>query len=251
MRKGSALPIVALVAAAVVLSVGWAFVPLPDYFQRFRAWAEGAGAVRGLVVIALLYTPAVLVFFPSLLITMAAGFLYGQSLPGFLGAVVAISAGSNLAACIGFFVGRRLARPWVEQRIAERPRFRALQRAVADRGFEIILLTRLSPAFPFTLLCYAYGMMQVRFRDYLLASWLGMLPGTVLYIYLGSAAQNLTELLSGRGGDNPWKTAFFYVGLAATAAVVVLVTRTAQGALRQALAEHREPAAPASDEAPA
>ena len=105
-----------------------------------------------------------------------------------------------------------------------------------DDGFKIVMLTRLSPLFPFTLLNYAFGLTKVRFRDYLLASWLGMLPGTVMYVYLGSSVKELADVATGNVESGPpARLVLFFVGLAATVAVTVYVTRLARRALRQAV----------------
>ncbi len=200
-------------------------------------WLRGRGKVWGLVILALAYTPAALLLFPATLLTLGAGAVFGVP-----EATVAISLGSTLAAAVVFLVGRTLARRWVEDRFANSPRFRALDRAVADNGFRIVLLTRLSPAFPYTLLNYAYGLTKVRFRDYLLASWIGMLPGTLMYVYLGRGAKGIADLASvlftGRASATDLEqTLLLFVGLLATVAVTVLVTRSARKALRKALDE--------------
>src|SRR5262249_32417622 len=157
---------------------------------------------------------------PGSLLTLAAGFAFGVV----LGTVV-VSAGSVTTAALAFGLGRTLARGWVEAKVAASPRFRAIDQAVAAHGFKIVLLTRLSPAFPFTLLNYAFGLTNVRFRDYLVASWLGMLPGTVLYVYLGSTVRELADLGGEVGQRSPAQQVFFWAGLAAAAVAAGLVTR--------------------------
>src|SRR5438270_264472 len=107
--------------------------------------------------------------------------------------------------------------------------------AAAAGGFKIVLLTRLSPLFPFTLLNYAFGLTKVRFRDYLLASWIGMLPGTVMYVYLGSTVKELADVAAGNVEGGPARRVLFFVGLAATVVVTVYVTRLARQSLRQAV----------------
>jgi uncharacterized membrane protein YdjX (TVP38/TMEM64 family) len=106
---------------------------------------------------------------------------------------------------------------------------------VAAGGFKIVLLTRLSPLFPFTLLNYAFGLTKVRFRDYVLASGIGMLPGTVMYVYLGSTVKELGDIAAGSVEGGPAQLVLFFVGLAATVVVTVYVTRLARRALRQAV----------------
>jgi uncharacterized membrane protein YdjX (TVP38/TMEM64 family) len=207
------------------------------YWDASIDWLRNRGKITGLVILALAYTPAALLLFPASVLTLGAGAVFG--IPE---ATVAISLGSTLAACVAFLAGRTLARRWVEEKIASRPRFAALDRAVAANGFRIVLLTRLSPVFPYGLLNYAYGLTRVRFRDYLLASWLGMLPGTLMYVLLGGSARGIADLAAalfqGRASaeDIEW-TLFLLVGLLATVAVTVLVTRIARNALRKAMEE--------------
>src|SRR5260370_10350132 len=182
-----ALALLTLIAAAVagliVLSVNEPLrEALGESLGRFR------GSAWGPVAFAAVYALACLVL-PGSLITLAAGSLFG---------VVVGTAGVPLSsvtgACLAFWLGRTLARGLVEKRLAGNRRFRALDQAVAAGGFKIVLLTRLSPLFPFTLLNYAFGLTNVRFRDYVLASWIGMLPGTVMYVYLGSTVKDLAAL---------------------------------------------------------
>src|SRR5439155_1410723 len=103
------------------------------------------------------------------------------------------SSAATLGASAAFLVGRYLARAAVERRIAANPRFAAIDRAVGAEGRKIVFLLRLSPVFPFNLLNYALGLTRVRFADFFLAS-VGMLPGTVLYVYSGKLIGDVTGL---------------------------------------------------------
>jgi uncharacterized membrane protein YdjX (TVP38/TMEM64 family) len=230
MRKADtlrALALLALIAAAVaglvVLSVNAPLrEALGESLGRFRGWAWGP------VVFAVAYALACLVL-PGSLISLAAGSLFGVV----VGTVV-VSLASVTGASLAFWLGRTLARGLVEKRLAGNPRFRALDQAVAAGGFKIVLLARLSPLLPFTLLNYAFGLTKVRFHDYLLASWIGMLPGTVLYVYLGSTVTEVADVATGNLAGGPARSVLFFVGLAATVVVTVYVTRLARQALRQA-----------------
>src|ERR687883_71015 len=162
-----------------------------DALRALALLALVAAAVAGLVVLAAAYALACLVV-PGSLMTLAAGSLFGVV----VGTAV-VSLASVTGASLAFWLGRTLARDLVEKRLAGNPRFRALDQAVAAGGFKIVLLTRLSPLFPFTLLNYAFGLTRVRFRDYVLASWVGMLPGTVMYVYLGSTVKELADVAAG------------------------------------------------------
>jgi uncharacterized membrane protein YdjX (TVP38/TMEM64 family) len=127
-------------------------------------------------------------------------------------------------------VGRYFARSWVSGKLSGNKRFAAIDEAVGDEGWKIVGLTRLSPIFPFNLLNYAYGLTKVSLRDYFLASWIGMLPGTVMYVYIGSLAGSLATV----GGERSRTTVdwiIYGLGLVATVAVTVVVTRVARKAL--------------------
>ena len=167
----------------------------------------------------LVYIVAAVLVVPGSILTLGAGFLFGLPL-----GVVLVSAGS---------VGRFLARAWVAERIADLPRFRALDAATHHDGFMIVFLARLSPLFPYNLLNYGLGLTAVRFRDYFFATWIGMLPVTVVFVYVGSLAKSLTALISGDGMGAAWATrSFLAVGFVATTALTVLITRRATQMLR-------------------
>ena len=148
--------------------------------------------------------------------------------------LVVVSISATLGATAAFLVGRYVARGWVERTIATDPRFRAIDLAVEHEGWKIVGLLRLSPVVPFNLLNYAFGVTRVRLRDYVVASWAGMLPGTVLYVYLGSLAGHLA--VGGGAGRtrSPAEWTFYAVGSWPRVAVTVYVTRVARGRARQA-----------------
>ena len=241
MRKRLPLRLLALLALAAAVVLAAVLLPVRRWLDAFLGWLEGRGQAWGLVILALAYTPAALLLFPASVLTVGAGALFDWRL-----ALVAVSLGSTLAACAAFLVGRTLARRWVEERLAQSPRFRALDRAVAEQGFRIVFLTRLSPALPYTLLNYAYGLTRIPFRHYALATWVGMLPGTVMYVSLGRGAKGIVELVSALAAGrleevNLGQTLVLLLGLAATVAVTVLLTRLARRALRRALDEEQAP----------
>ncbi len=129
-----------------------------------------------------------------------------------------------------------LAREMVARRVAGNPTFGALDETVASEGWKIVGLTRLSPVFPFNLLNYAFGVTRVAPRDYILASWIGMMPGTLMYVYIGSLAGSLATLGAEQRVRTPAEWALYVVGLLATVAVTVYVTRIARAALRKRIA---------------
>ena len=193
----------------------------------FLEWVQSIGP-WGAVVFAAAYVPAAVLFVPGSLLTLGAGFVFGLA----KGTVI-VSLGSTAGAAAAFIVARSLAHNWVARRMASRPNLAAIGRAVETEGFKIVLLARLSPVLPFNLLNYAFGLTAMPFRKYVLASWIGMLPGTVMYVYLGSAAKSLATLLAGEAPRSAGQQILFALGLAATAAVTIIATRTARRLLNE------------------
>lgn len=220
-----------LIAGAVIALI---YAPLNwDSVTRYVDRGRKLG-FWGPVAFAAIYIPATVLMVPGSWLTLAGGFAFGA-----FRAFVAASAGSTAGACLAFLLSRYLFRAWIETKLAGNPRFRALDRAVGEQGFRIVFLARLSPLLPFGMLNYAFGATNVSFGRYALASWIGMLPGTFVYTYLGSAAKQLADLASGRAVAGPWRQAMFFVGLAATVAVTILITRIANKALREAVHEEQ------------
>ena len=214
-----------LAIIAALILVGRAFgAELPAFTRRIQE----LGAL-GVLLFMLGYALATVAFVPGSLLTLAAGAVYGIG-QGTAIVLVAATIGASLA----FLVARYLARSAVETRLAGHEKFSAIDRAVGRQGFKIVLLLRLSPIFPFNALNYALGLTRVRFRDYLLAS-IGMLPGTLLYVYYGKAAGSVAELAAGREmmDRGVWHYVALGIGLVATIVVTAVITRSARRALRE------------------
>jgi len=215
-------------AVAVVLAI-LAGRALGGYVEPFRAWVAGLGALAPLVF-ALGYAAAVVAFVPGSALTLAAGAIFGVA-----EGTVTVFVAAVLGSCAAFLIARYFARGAIERRLAGSAQFAAIDRAIGREGRKIAFLLRLSPAIPFTLLNYALGLTRVRFVDYLVAS-LGMIPGTLLYVYLGSLAGDAASASAG-GGAAAGRTLVKALGLLATAAVTVYVTVLARRALREATGE--------------
>ena len=188
-------------------------------------WVRGLGPWGPLAFVAL-YVLATVLFLPGSVLTLGAGVVFGVVI-----GVVTVSIAATLGATAAFLVGRYLARDRIARRIESNPTFKAIDEAVEREGWKIVGLTRLSPVFPFNLLNYAFGITRVRLRDYVLASWIGMMPGTAMYVYLGSLAGDVAALGAGRGARSPAEWALYLIGLLATVAVTVYLTRLARAAL--------------------
>lgn len=184
----------------------------------------GAG---GMVAFIFLYAIATVAFMPGSVLTLGAGAAFGVP-KGF----VLVSAGATLGACASFLVGRFLVRERIEKLLSGYPAFAAVSKAVGSQGRRVVFLTRLSPILPFNLLNYAYGLTRVGFGDYAAASWAGMLPGTLLYVYLGAAAAEAARAGAGARTRTSWEWALFVAGLAATAVAAWLIGRAAKAALK-------------------
>ncbi|NJN63251.1 MAG: TVP38/TMEM64 family protein [Coleofasciculaceae cyanobacterium RL_1_1] len=184
------------------------------------------------IVFAVIYIVATVAFLPGSVLTLGAGVVFGVM----WGSVYVFGA-ATLGAIAAFLVGRYLARDWVAAKIADNPKFAAIDAAVGREGLKIVLLTRLSPIFPFNLLNYAYGVTGVSLRDYAIGS-IGMLPGTIMYVYIGSLATSLATIGAETSSDPQAAIAqrlLQIVGLIATIAVTLYITKIARQALDAAV----------------
>lgn len=224
-RAGLALKVVGALAVLAALLVLGRY--LGGYIPAFSRWVADLGAL-GPVVFVLGYALATVAFLPGSLLTLAGGAIFGLgwgTLWVFLGALL----GSSLA----FLVARYGARAAIERKVQGNAKFAAIDKAVGTQGRKIVFLLRLSPVFPFNLLNYALGLTRVRFTDYLIAG-AGMLPGTVLYVYYGKVLGDVAALAAGTKLErSTWDYVLLAVGLAATVAVTLFVTRLARRALKE------------------
>ena len=192
-------------------------------------WVDSLGSL-GAIAFIVLYIVATVAFLPGSILTLGAVVVFGV----FFGSLY-VFIGATLGAIAAFLVGRYLVRDWVAQKIAGNQKFTAIDQAVGQEGFKIVLLTRLSPIFPFFLLNYAYGITGVSLKDYAIAS-VGMIPGTIMFVYIGSLAGNLATLGTQTPMVNPaleWTIRI--IGFIATVAVTFYVTKLARRALDTAV----------------
>ena len=219
-----------------VVTADPAFAQEPTTIQSFNPqellrsalkWVESLGYIGGLVFM-LIYIVSTVAFIPGSILTLGAGVLFGVVLGS-----VYVFVGAALGAIAAFLVGRYLARDWIGKKIEGNQKFAAIDRAVAHAGFKIVLLTRLSPIFPFNLLNYAFGITGVTLKDYALAS-VGMFPATVMYVYIGSLAGDVARIGSeNQPTDSTIQWAIRIVGFIATVAVTLYVTSIARKAIAE------------------
>lgn len=194
---------------------------------RFATWVEGQGAA-GAVAFVAGYAVATVLFFPGSLLTLAAGAVFGIAKGTLL-----VFIGATIGETAAFLIARHVARAPIERRLQRDQRFARLDRAIGQSGRRIVLLLRLSPVFPFNLLNYALGLTSVSLRDYLIGS-IGILPGTLLYVYTGKVAG---DVAAATAGVSPPRGPLYYsvlaLGLVATAVVTIYIAKLAKGALEE------------------
>jgi len=216
---------VALIVLGILAVILARVLPIQELLRQGLDWVRQLGP-WGPVLFIGLYIAATVLFLPGSVLTLGAGAIFGVV----WGSVYA-SIASTLGATAAFLVGRYLAREAIARRIEGNARFAAVDRAVETEGWKIVGLTRLSPVFPFVLLNYAFGVTRVKLSHYILASWIGMMPGTVMYVYVGSLAQAATGERTRTTGE--W--VIYGLGLLATVAVTLFITGIARRALAKTI----------------
>ncbi len=212
-----------------IVQIIW-LLPIETGVRLLRRWIDELG-MWGPIAFGLIYVVAAIFFIPGSALTLVAGAVFGL-----LWGTVIVSVASTVAAAIAFLIARYLARSAVERKARQYPKFAAVDEAVGREGWKIIALLRLSPAIPYSVGNYLYGLTAVRFWPYVLASWLAMLPGTFMYVYLGHLGR--TSLAGADRTSGQW--AMLIAGLIATVAVTVYITYIARRAIRSRLAESQQ-----------
>ncbi|HEX4440426.1 MAG TPA: TVP38/TMEM64 family protein [Thermoanaerobaculia bacterium] len=209
-------------AAAIAALIGaWNFLPLKDWLKAVETSIDGLGIV-GPILYGLAYLVAELLMVPGAILMVGAGYLFGLA-----AGMAIVWLAATLAAALSFVIARRLARDRIERFARRHKKFAALDGAIAQGNWKIVALLRFSPVVPFGLSNYMYGLSRMRFAPYIAATALGMLPGTFLYVYLGTAGRGFG------GGWSPWHWALIGVGLVATAAASIYLTRLTKKRLRR------------------
>ncbi|MGG6295103.1 TVP38/TMEM64 family protein [Leptolyngbya sp. AN02str] len=204
---------------------------LQSIVQQALLWVKNLGP-GGIIAFVILYNLATVLFIPGSLLTLGGGALYGL----LWGSVYVVIA-ATLGAIVAFLIGRYFARNWVTQQLLAHPKFQAIDKAIAHEGLKIVLLSRLSPILPFNLLNYAFGATCVSLKDYAIGS-VGMIPGSVMYVYLGSLVGDIAQLgmpqeLNSQAQLAKWGVKI--VGSLATIAVTLYIAHISKKALNQTI----------------
>jgi uncharacterized membrane protein YdjX (TVP38/TMEM64 family) len=227
-KKSAAGRLVVLIAIVVALFLAMRFLPVRDWLTNFNDWVGQMG-VLGIFIFIGVYALATVLLAPGSILTIGAGFAFGLW-KGFF----AVSGGATLGAALAFLVARFIARAKIQAIAHRNEKFREVDSAIGKQGAKLIFLLRLSPVIPFNLSNYFYGLTAVKFWPYVLVSWIGMMPGTFLYVYIGTAGKAAVAAAAGgeaiKHGWQYWT--FLGVGLVATVLVTIWVTKIARNALK-------------------
>ncbi len=185
-----------------------------------HSWLAGQG-IWTLPAFVAIYVMVAILGLPNIFLVLAAGTLFGLT----QGIMVASGADTlSIAAC--FLIGQVMGRRWITRAVKESSRFHKLDRAFAQKGWKIVLLTRLSPLLPSNILNYGFSLTKIDFWEYLFFSWLGMLPVIFTYVYVGTFGASFFS--TNQQNENRM---FQVVGLAITVGAMVYATKLAASAL--------------------
>ncbi|CAJ1962320.1 unnamed protein product [Cylindrotheca closterium] len=189
--------------------------------EDFLAWIEDNPTI-GIFAFMGVYIIATVFFIPGSILTLGAGFVFANAFGLGLGVALgtlAVFVGASIGACFAFLIGRYLLRDWVSTLAKKYAIFQALDIAFEEKGLRIMTLLRLSPLIPWNAINYIAGVTSLKFYEYAIAL-IAILPGTVLYVFLGASAGSLAD--SASSGDNSTVTIIVVVvgvifGIAAVA----------------------------------
>ncbi len=215
-----------IIAAALValFAVAYVYLPVSEWLTAFQDWVQGFGPLGWLIFI-VVYALTSFVLIPGSILSIGAGVAYG------LWAFPLVIIGAVLGSAISFLAARYVFHDRVQEKINSYPRFKAVNEAIRDEGWRVVLLLRLSPALPFSLQNWFLGVMPVGFWPAQIATLFGIMPGTLLYIWIAS----LGGEAAAEGGMDTSMARYVVLGLGllATLIVTVVITKKAQQKLKQ------------------
>ncbi|XP_047068573.1 TVP38/TMEM64 family membrane protein slr0305 [Lolium rigidum] len=225
------------VGAILLCAVGVAVFTLPveKILKHFLIWIKENLGAWGPLVLALAYIPLTVLAVPASILTLGGGYLFGLPV-GF----VADSIGATIGATAAFLLGRTIGRPYVLSKCKDYPKFQAVAIAIQRSGFKIVLLLRLVPLLPFNMLNYLLSVTPVGIVEYMLASWLGMMPITLALVYVGTTLKDLSDVTHGWSEISTTRWVFIVSGFVMSVLLIICVTKVAKSSLDKALAENGE-----------
>ncbi|XP_051129167.1 uncharacterized protein LOC127250061 [Andrographis paniculata] len=208
-------------------------LPVQKLLKGFLAWIDEDLGPWGPLVLTVGYIPLTILAVPASVLSLGGGYLFGLLL-GF----ISDSVGATLGAGAAFLLGRTLGRPFVMSRLKDCPNFNAITVAIERSGFKIMLLLRLAPLVPFNVLNYFLSVTPVPFADYLLASWLGMIPITVALVYVGTTLKDISDVTHEYTEFSLSRLTYFVLGILVSVVLMICVTQIAKNTLEKVLAEN-------------
>lgn len=222
-RRALIVRIVLLAAVIAALVIRFRLLPVAEWLMRFQTYVRGLGAL-GYLVYALAYAACCVFFVPASVLTLGAGAIFGIV----KGSIVVI-AGATLGATLAFLLARTVMRHRIEAMTSGNAKFSALDKAITAEGAKIVFLIRLAPVFPFTYINYAFGLTGIAVLPYVVATFLGIVPATVAFVYLGHAAADAAT-----AGTSTARTAINVAGAVVALIASIFVARVATKAIGKA-----------------
>jgi len=204
--------------------------PVQVHLEYFLHYVQSLGEFWGPIVFVSVYIVVTVLFLPAVILSVGAGFIYGNVL-----GTILTQTGCLVGACISFLLGKVLFKDCVMSMMDGYPTFVAINKAVSVNSWKIVTLLRLSPLTPFNVLNYGLALTNIQFWDYTWSSAIGMLPQSVLFVYIGTAAKNLSDIIHGK--KSPVNQTLFYAGLLLTLISTLLITYISTKAIQEELRE--------------
>ncbi|KAI3863716.1 hypothetical protein MKW98_031308 [Papaver atlanticum] len=233
MSWSSIIRISLLLLLLIAITTACLTLPVEKILKDFLYWIEHNLGAWGPLVLAVAYIPLTVLAVPASVLTLGGGYLFGLPV-GF----VADSLGATLGATAAFLLGRTIGRSYVISKLKDYPKFQAVAIAIQRSGFKIVLLLRLVPLLPFNMLNYLLSVTPVSIWEYMLASWLGMMPITFALVYVGTTLKDLSDVTHGWGEITPTRWVVIIGGFVISVVLMVCVTKVAKASLEKALAEN-------------
>ncbi|XP_076949237.1 uncharacterized protein LOC143621809 [Bidens hawaiensis] len=228
----SSLRIALLLLLIAGIAVACFTLPVEKTLKDFLLWVEADLGPWGPLALAVAYIPLTILAVPASVLTLGGGYLFGLPM-GFL----ADSIGAVIGATAAFLLGRTIGKTYVISKLGDYPKFRAVALAIQKSGFKIVLLLRLVPLLPFNMLNYLLSVTPISVWEYMMASWLGMMPITLALVYVGTTLKDLADVTHGWSQFSKTRWALVILSFVVSVILMVVVTKVAKSALEKALAE--------------
>eukprot|EP00282_Hemiselmis_andersenii_P042039 CAMPEP_0172070670 /NCGR_PEP_ID=MMETSP1043-20130122/13386_1 /TAXON_ID=464988 /ORGANISM="Hemiselmis andersenii, Strain CCMP441" /LENGTH=317 /DNA_ID=CAMNT_0012731047 /DNA_START=124 /DNA_END=1073 /DNA_ORIENTATION=- len=247
-QRASKLKLLVFIVALAGIITVFAVLPTYEYLEAYAEWSEDKIAA-GVFALAGLYIVLTVLLFPCSLLTILAGLLFGLPI-----AIPTVVIAATIGSTVAFVLGRYLLQEWVKKMAGRYKVMSAVYQVMSRNGFKVSILLRLSPVIPFNALNYALSLTEISLIHYVVSTFFGIIPGTVLFCFIGSTAQSISEATSGdyidsEGGAG--RAILFFVGLALTILVTIGISWFARRELKKEMALEGPPTTPTDSPHPA